>query len=141
MTRGAADQSGVGDCGEADLWNVSRAGVNTLAVPDRLARFGKEISQKSAAIGGCEYSGVAPLIIFQRSYVEYVNDEDIAWFRAGDFDRSNKMMARGKITVAYIGGVIVILDLTASPIQSFDDEIFPRLYRHHGRNVWMPSVV
>src|SRR5687768_10639463 len=106
----------MGDCRKADFWNMPRAGINALAVPDRFARFRKEIGQKSAAIGGCKDTGIAPLITLKRSNIKNVNHEDIARLRTGDFDRSNEMMARGKITITYVGGVIVILDLTTSPV-------------------------
>ena len=102
---------------------------------------GNRSVRKPPPFCGREDAGVAPFIALERTDIEDVDDEDVAGLGAGDLDRPEQMMAGRQVAVADIGGVVVVLDLTAGPVESLDDEIVARLHRHDRRDVRMPAIV
>ena len=62
MGRGAANQAGVGDAGEADPRNVARLGVDTLKIPDRLGGVGEMVGEKATAVVLGEDAGETPFV-------------------------------------------------------------------------------
>ncbi len=134
-------KAGMGDGGETHLRNMARARIDALAVPDRLARLGEQVGEKAAAVLGREDTRVAPLVALERSDVENIDDQDIAGLGAGDLDRADQMMTGRQVAVADVGGVVVVLDLTAGPVEGLDDEVVARLDGDDRRDIRMPAVV
>ncbi len=49
----------MGNGGEPHLWNMAGGCINPFAIPDRLARFGKKIGEKTAALPSYEAERVS----------------------------------------------------------------------------------
>src|SRR5262245_43059234 len=98
----------MGNGRETDLRHVTRACINALAVPNRLAGLGEQIGEKPASICGCEYSSIAPFITTQRPDIQDINLKNVAGLGAGNLDWPDQMVAWRQITVAHICGIVVI---------------------------------
>ena len=136
-----ADQSGVNHAGEPDAWNVARARIDTVKIPAGLARFRVVPVQKTAAVLKCEYAGEPPLGIFQPADVVDIDHEQIAGLGALDAERAAQIMHFGQVDVPDVIGGIVVFDLAAGPVVTFDPELVAWFEPFDDGNVWMPAVM
>lgn len=67
-----------------------------------------------------QLTGKAPGGVLQRLYVLNVNDQHITRLCSLDLERSGEVVDLGQIDVADIVCRIIVLDLTSSPVYTFD---------------------
>ncbi|MGY2931655.1 hypothetical protein ACVWZV_001333 [Bradyrhizobium sp. GM5.1] len=99
------------------------------------------IRKKSAAVLLGEEAVEAPHALLHRANVEQVDDEEVTGLGALDADRAGEEVHDRQIDVAHVVGGIVVLDETAGPVISLDDEVVAGIDPGHDRNVGVPAVM
>ena len=133
-----ADQTGMGQAGEAHAGDMPGGGVDAVEIPDGLGRVGEIIRQETAAVLLGEDAGEA--VRRDGADVEYVHHQQIPGFGAIDVDGTGQGMGAGKIDIADVGRIVVVGDLAIQEIQGFQDDVLARLHVHDGGDVRMPPV-
>jgi hypothetical protein len=137
----AADQPGVDQAGEVHARHMARTREHALEVPDRFLRFGEMVGQKAAAVLLAEEAVEAPEAVLLGAYVQQVDHQQVAGFRALDADRAREVVHRAEVDVAHIVGAVVVLDETAGPVKRFQDEVVARVDPAGHGDVRVPAVV
>src|SRR5690348_666938 len=135
------DQAGVNNAGPTHPWDVTRARINSVVIPDRLARLLVMVDEKTAAVFLGEDAGKTPGRVGQIADVEEIDDHQIARFGSLDAKWSAQIMHFRQIDVANIVGAVVGCDLAARPVEAFNPKFCSGLIGFDERDIGMPSVV
>ena len=137
----ATDQARVDQAGEAHPGYVPALGEHALEVPDGFLRVGKVVGEKAAAVALREEAVEAPQRILLGADVQQLDHQQVARLGALYTHRTGEVVHGGKVDIAHVAGVVVILDRAARPVVGLEDEIVARLDPAGHGNVRMPAVV
>ena len=116
--RAGMDQAGVVHAGD-----VTRTGEHAMKVPDRFLRQRKMLGQKAAAVFLREETVEAPQAVGLRADIEQIDHQQVAGLGALDADRARQIVHGRQVDVAHVIGTVVVLDITARPVEGLKDEI------------------
>lgn len=141
--RGSTPQdAGVDETRESNVRDMTRRAKDALKVPNCLCsvvpivrwnrsctgliniRFGIYLIQETASILAIKNTGKSPGLVLEGLHVLNLHEQDIAWFRGFDVERSGEIVDLGEIYVLHIVGRVVVLDLSARPVETFDLDDF-----------------
>src|SRR5699024_4457185 len=142
-------QARMGDTGERDSGDVTRACGLSLEIPYGLVRVGELVDEKGTPVTFREDTGVPPaltgertrILLRERPHVQNVNDQQITWFRTADPDRSGERVDLGHGRVADVLGRVVVLDGAVEPLAAVHPEGTSGTDAHGGRNIRVVPIV
>lgn len=107
--------------------NVPARAVDTVKVPDGLGRLGIVLVEEAAAILLVEDTREAPWLMVKRLDVSDVDNEHVTWLGASDVEGTGEVVDLGEVHVQDIISAIVVADLSACPVDTFDLDRLARL--------------
>src|SRR5258705_3508807 len=129
------------DARELDTGNVARGAFLAGEIPNRLVRIGKAVGQEPATVGLREDPGVPPALtgdvadlLWHRTEIEDVDDEQVAGLGALDVDRPGQHVRVGQVDVAHVVGGVVVTDLAVGPLAALDPDRLARANGDSGRD-------
>lgn len=87
-------------------------------------RFGIKLIQEASSILFGEYSGKSPRLVLERLNILNLDKQNVSRLGRVDIERSGQVVNFGQINRSNILGRVVILDLSACPVQTFDLDDF-----------------
>jgi hypothetical protein len=76
--------------------------------------------KEPASVVFVENASKAPWMVLKWLDVLYLNEENVAWFGCLDLEWAGEVVYLSQVDVFYVVGAIVILDLSAGPVEAFD---------------------
>ncbi|EMA43656.1 hypothetical protein C449_13907 [Halococcus saccharolyticus DSM 5350] len=141
LTRSTSSQSRMDFSLIADIRDVSRRDSITVKVPDRLRCVGEMVGEESTAVLLGEGSSKAEFRSFvERSHVEKLDFQQVAGFGTVYVDRSSQIMYLCEVNVTDFIRVIIILNLSASPVKRLETHGLAWIRLDNRRNVRMPPI-
>lgn len=108
-------------------------------------RFGIDLVEETPAVVLVEYSGEAPGLFLEGLNVLNLDDKDVSWFGCIDFERTGQIVYLGEIDIPHVIGAVIVADLPAGPVHTFDLDNFSVLdgtderdYSIDQRRDWIP---
>src|SRR5258707_1586503 len=106
---------------------MARGRVQTLEVPNRLGRIGEIVAKKTSAVALREYAGKP--YRRDRFDIEQIDNQQVAWLRPFDMERTGQRVGTGKVDVAHVVGAVIVPDFRIQQIKRLADDLFPGLNR------------
>jgi hypothetical protein len=135
--RRAAEDAGVDEAREADAGDVARGTEDAFKVPYRfcsalfisivllwsegdIVRFRVQLVQETAAVLLRKDAGEAPWLVLQRLHVLDLNDKNVAGLCALNLEGPGEVVDLGQIHIADIVCGVIVSNLAACPVDTFD---------------------
>src|ERR1700730_1381919 len=99
------------------------------------------ISEESAAVGFRKDSGKTPGRLGKDTDIENVDNEQVSRFGSFHTDWAAQIVYFGQVNVPYIVRNVIIGDLPARPIDTFNSQFVARLYVGNHRDIRVPAIV
>jgi hypothetical protein len=98
------------------------------------------VSEEATAVLFVKNTGVSPLVVGERTEIEYIDNEHVARFSAFNPKRPTQVVVWVQLHVPDIVRTVVVGELPTGPIEAFDSNFLARLHRGCRRNIRMPPV-
>src|SRR6185437_2261688 len=118
------DETWMHDAGPANARYMPRGRIDAVEIPTGLSGLRIMIDEETAAILARKNAGEAPRRCRQIADIEEIDDQQIARLRAFTTERPAKIMNLGEIDIAHIVCAVIVFDLAAGPVKTFDPEFF-----------------
>ena len=89
-------------------------------IGDWSSRFRIDLVEESTAIVFVEDACKAPGLVLEGLYVLDLDDEDVSWFGAFDFERTGQVVDLGQVDVLHVICTVIVANLPPCPINAFD---------------------
>jgi hypothetical protein len=120
---------------------VTRGAENALEVPNSFSGLGVYLVKKPATIVLVEYTRKSPWLMLEGLHILNFNKQDITRFGFLDLEWSREVVNLSQVDVPDIIGTVVVLDLTTSPIETFNLDRLSVLDGTTEGHVRMPTVL
>ena len=87
---------------------------------DECLRIGVYLIQEPASISLIEHPRKPPWLFLERLHILDLDYEHVPRLRSLDLERTSQVMNLGQIDVLHVIGAVIILDLPACPVDTFD---------------------
>lgn len=112
-----------------------------LQVMDVFLRVRIDLIQEPASILLMEDTCEAPRLVLEGLNIHNFDEKDIPWLGLFDFEWTREVVDSSEVNVQDVVGAIIVLDLAAGPVETFDLDRFSIFDRAAEWDVRMPSVV
>lgn len=141
--RRASQDSGMDQAGKPDVGDMAGGAEDALKIPDRLrtatysasprlsrekhrhySRLGIDLIQQPPSILAMEDAAESPRLVLERLHILDLDQQNVARFGGVDVKRAGKIVDLGEVDVFDVVRGIVVLDLAAGPVETFDLDDF-----------------
>jgi len=135
------EDAGVDKAGESDPGNVAGGAVDALEVPDGFGGLWVDFVQEASTIIFREHAGEAPWLVLEGLYILDVDQKNITRLGGLDLEWSSEVVNSSQIYISDVIRRIIVLDLSACPVDALDLDCFLVLDLLARRDVWVPTVM
>lgn len=126
---------------ESNNGNVTRRAINPFQIPAGLAGARKVICQETAAVFLRKRACKAPFVVVQGTQIKKFYLQKVSWFCSFDRDRPAEIMNLRQIHILHIIGFVAVLNLSSSPVNTFNAKYVSFLHRCNWRDIRVPAGV
>mmetsp|Transcript_37629 Transcript_37629/g.53068 ORF Transcript_37629/g.53068 Transcript_37629/m.53068 type:complete len:210 (+) Transcript_37629:4149-4778(+) len=141
MRRRRSNQSWMDQTSEFDTGNVTTGAIDPVQIPACLASAGVVICQEASSVLLGKGTRKAPFVTVQASQVQKLHFEQVARLGCGNGEGTTQIMNLTEIHIFYVVRRIVVMNLTACPIDTLDAHYLAFLNRRHWWDRRVPAIV